>query len=402
MKYKTRFAAFFFAMVLFNLAANFAHPVTPTVIKNLNLHDYMFGVALAAMLFTNFLMSPFWGKINNYVSSRMSMAVCCCGYGAAQVWFAYSTTELQIILARMFAGLFTGGVFVSFLTYVVNKSTPEDQGKHLTITATVQSVASAFGYMIGGFLGEISVLTAFMVQAVTLVAVGILFFLICEPDGEVGLSGISPKQLVKEANPFQAFMDSRTFMTVSFALLFAINVLINFGNTGFDQAFNYYLKDVLGLTSSYNGIIKAAVGFISFISNMTLCIWIINKTNVKRSMVSLTAVCALAALGTVISGNIGIFIGFSVVVYAGYSVSVPVLQSMIANQADTRQKNLVMGFFNATKSLGSIAGSMTAGFIYSVHVKLPFACTFVIYGLGVAVAAAYACYKGKELLKNYK
>lgn len=400
MKYKTRFAAFFFAMVLFNLAANFAHPVTPTVIKNLNLHDYMFGVALAAMLFTNFLMSPFWGKINNYVSSRMSMAVCCCGYGAAQVWFAYSTTELQIILARMFAGLFTGGVFVSFLTYVVNKSAPEDQGKHLTITATVQSVASAFGYMIGGFLGEISVLTAFMVQAVTLVAVGILFFLICEPDGEVGLSGISPKQLVKEANPFQAFMDSRTFMTVSFALLFAINVLINFGNTGFDQAFNYYLKDVLGLTSSYNGIIKAAVGFISFISNMTLCIWIINKTNVKRSMVSLTAVCALAALGTVISGNIGIFIGFSVVVYAGYSVSVPVLQSMIANQADTRQKNLVMGFFNATKSLGSIAGSMTAGFIYSVHVKLPFVCTFVIYGLGVAVAVAYACYKDKELLKN--
>lgn len=396
MKYKTRFAAFFFAMVLFNLAANFAHPVTPTVIKNLNLHDYMFGVALAAMLFTNFLMSPFWGKINNYVSSRMSMAVCCCGYGAAQVWFAYSTTEHQIILARMFAGLFTGGVFVSFLTYVVNKSTPEDQGKHLTITATVQSVASAFGYMIGGFLGEISVLTAFMVQAVTLVAVGILFFLICEPDGEVGLSGISPKQLVKEANPFQAFMDSRTFMTVSFALLFAINVLINFGNTGFDQAFNYYLKDVLGLTSSYNGIIKAAVGFISFISNMTLCIWIINKTNVKRSMVSLTAVCALAALGTVISGNIGIFISFSVVVYAGYSVSVPVLQSMIANQADIRQKNLVMGFFNATKSLGSIAGSMTAGFIYSVHVKLPFACTFVIYGLGVTVAAAYVCYKGKK------
>ena len=76
MKYKTRFAAFFAAMTLFNLAANFAHPVTPTVIKNLNLHDYMFGLALAAMLFTNFLMSPFWGKINNYVSSRLTLAVC--------------------------------------------------------------------------------------------------------------------------------------------------------------------------------------------------------------------------------------------------------------------------------------------------------------------------------------
>lgn len=396
MRYKTRFTAFFCVMALLNLAANFAHPVTPTVIKNLNLHDYMFGVALAAMLFTNFLMSPFWGKINHYVSSRLSLMVCCCGYGIAQVCFAYSSTELEIILARMLAGLFTGGVFVSFLTYVVNRSAPEDQGKHLTMTATINSVASAFGYMVGGCLGEFSVLIVFLVQAATLVAAGILFFLICEPDGQVSLAEISPKQLVREANPFQAFVDSRKFMTASFALLFTINVLINFGNTGFDQAFNYYLKDVLGLTSFYNGVIKAGVGLISFISNMTLCVWMINQTNVKHSMVSLTAVCAVAAIGTVISGNIGIFIGFSVLVYAGYSVSIPVLQSMTANLADTEQKNLVMGCFNAAKSLGSIAGSMTAGLIYSVHVKLPFVCTFVIYSLGTAAAVAYACYKGSK------
>lgn len=396
MRYKTRFAAFFAAMVIFNLAANFAHPVTPTVIQNLGLHDYMFGVALAAMQFTNFLVSPFWGKLNSYIAARISLLVCCCGYGIAQVWFACSTTEPQIILARMFAGLFTGGVFVSFLTYVVGTSKPEDQGKHLTITATIQSVASAFGYMVGGFLGEISVILAFFVQAATLAAVGVMFFFICGTDGETERKRISVKRLAKEANPFQAFLDSRTFMSVSFALLFAVNVLINFGNTAFDQAFNYYLKDVLGLTSSYNGIIKAAVGLISFVSNMTLCIWIIKRTDTKRSMVCLTSVCAVAALGTVVSPGMGMLMGFGVLVYAGYSVSVPVLQDMIANQADMRQKNLVMGFFNATKSLGSIAGSMTAGFIYSLHAKLPFACTFVIYGVSAAVAVGYLGYRRRR------
>lgn len=393
MKYKTRFFAFFFVMVIFNLAANFAHPVTPTVIQELNLHDYMFGVALAAMMFTNFLLSPFWGKINNYISSRLSLLICCCGYGIAQLWFAYATTELMIILARMFAGLFTGGVFVSFLTYVVNVSRPEDQGKFLTYTATIKSVASAFGYMIGGFLGEISVRLSFLVQAGTLIVVALLFFVICQPDGSSSLKEVSGKQLAREANPFQAFVDSRYFMSVAFALLFAVNILINFGNTGFDQAFNYYLKDALGLTSSYNGIVKALVGLISFVANMTLCIWIINKTKIKRSMVLLVLVCALAALGVTISSNIALFIAFSVIVYAGYSVSVPVLQSMVAGQATQAQKNLVMGFFNATQSLGSIAGSLTAGFIYSLNVKLPFACTFVIYALGVAAAFRYMTYK---------
>lgn len=395
MKYKTRFMAFFACMIIFNLAANFAHPVTPTVIQDLNLHDYMFGVALAVMLVTNFLMSPFWGKINNYISSRLSLFICCCGYGIAQVWFAYATTELMIILARMFAGLFTGGVFVSFLTYVVNVSEPEDQAKYLTYSATIQSVASAFGYMIGGFIGEYSVKAAFLVQAATLFAVAVLFYLVCQPDAPEG-NKISPKQLAKEANPFQAFMDAGKFMTAAFAMLFVVNILINFGNTGFDQAFNYYLKDQMGLTSSYNGIIKAAVGLVSFVSNMTLCIWIINKTNVRKSMVVLISVCTLAAVGALIVPNIGLFIAFSVLVYAGYSVSVPVLQDMIAKLADPAQKNLVMGFFNATKSLGSIAGSLIAGFIYSVHAKLPFAITVLIYGLGVVAAVAYMAYGTKK------
>ena len=182
MKYKTRFFLFFFVMVLFNLAANFAHPVTPTVIQDLNLHDYMFGLALAAMMLTNFLLSPFWGKINEYISSRMSLLICCMGYGVAQIWFAYATTELQIVLARMFAGLFTGGIFVSFLTYIVNTAAPEDQGKYLTINATIKSVASAFGYMIGGFLGEFSVKLAFLAQAALLIAVAVGFYLICLPE----------------------------------------------------------------------------------------------------------------------------------------------------------------------------------------------------------------------------
>ena len=45
---------FFFAVVcLQSMAANFAHPVTPTIIKNLGLGDYMFGLAFAGMAGAN-------------------------------------------------------------------------------------------------------------------------------------------------------------------------------------------------------------------------------------------------------------------------------------------------------------------------------------------------------------
>ena len=394
MKYKQRFLFFFTAMILFNLAANFAHPVTPTIIQDLRLPDYMFGLMLAAMQFSNFLFSPFWGKLNVSISSRQTLLICCTGYGVAQLGFACATTQSMILLARILAGVFVGGIFVSFLTYVINTAKPEDQAKFLTYSATIQAVFGAFGYLVGGLLGEFSIRGTFYFQAFCLGLAGILFRLVCLPDGQQEQTDL--KKIALETNPLQAFIDGKYFMNMAFVMLFAVNILMNFANTGFDQVFNYYLKDQLGLTSSYNGIIKAAVGLISFVFNMTVCLWIIRKTDTRISMTVLMALCAVTALGTLLAPKIWLFILLSVFVYAGYSVSLPVLQNMVAVQADPMRKNLVMGFYNATKSLGSIIGSLMAGFLYAVHIKLPFAVVAVAYGLSLLAAVGYLLQSKKK------
>ena len=52
---------YYIVVAIESLAANLAHPITPTLIHNLNLPDYMFGLMFAGMSVTNFLFSPFWG-----------------------------------------------------------------------------------------------------------------------------------------------------------------------------------------------------------------------------------------------------------------------------------------------------------------------------------------------------
>ena len=395
MKYRSRFFLFFAVMIVFNLAANFAHPVTPTIIQNLGLPDYMFGLMFAMMMVSNFLFSPFWGKINTVISSRTTLLISCVGYAAAQLGFAYGTGQIVILAARTMAGVFVGGIYVSFLTYVINMAKPEDQGKFLTYSATIQSVFGAFGYLVGGFLGEYSIRVTFLLQVSTLALAGVAFYFICLPDN-LQTEKADVKQIIRQSNPLQAFLDGRYFMTMAFSMLFAVNILTNFGNTGFDQVFNYYLKDQLALTSSYNGLIKAAVGLISFVFNMTLCLWIIRKTDTGKSMVVITAVCTAASLGSLLLPKIGMFIACGVLVYAGYSVSLPVLQDMVAQKADPAQKNLVMGFYNATKSLGSVIGSLMAGFLYGIHVKLPFLVVVFAYGISIVAAVGYLACKKKE------
>lgn len=394
MKYKTRYLCFFTATALFHLASNFAHPVTPTIIQELGLPDYMFGLMLAVMMIANFAFSPFWASLNLAISSRQSLLICCLGYGLAQLGFAYATTQAGILFVRLLAGVFIGGVFVSLLTYVVNTARPEDQGRYLTYSATLLSVFGAFGYLVGGVLGEFSIRATFLLQAAVLCLSGLLFRFGCEPDGQQ--KQLSLRELGANANPLDAFRNGKYFMNTGFALLFLVNVLINLGNTGFDQVFNYYLKAQLGLTSSYNGIIKAVVGFVSFFFNMTLCLWILRKTDLKKSLVVLVSVCALAALGTVLPAPIGVFLAWGIALYAAYSVSVPILQDMVATRAAPAQKNLVMGFFNASKSLGCVVGSLMAGFLYEISAKLPFGCIALAYGLSIAAAVGYLLYCRRE------
>jgi len=401
MKYKIHFSLFFAALILFNLAANFAHPVTPTIIQELQLPDYMFGLMLAVMMVSQFLVSPFWGKINATITSRQTLLISCMGYAAAQLGFAFAKTQAKILLLRVLAGLSVGGALVRFLPYVSNVARPEDQAKYLTYSATIQAVFSAFGYLIGGVLGEWSIRAVFLLQAGSLAAAGLLFRFACVPDG-VPSGKMSMDQILRETNPLQAFFDGRYFMNTAFLLLFALNILMNFGNTGFDQVFNYYLKDQLNLTSSYNGLIKAAVGLISFVVNMTLCIWIIQRTDTRKSMVVMALFCTAAVVGTLVLPQIKPYIACSVLVYAGYSVSLPVLQHMVAERADPEQKNLVMGFYNATKSLGSIIGSLVAGFLYGVHTKLPFLVMAVAYGASFLTAAGYLLWSNRRIIQDEK
>ena len=389
---------FFVAAAVFNVAANFAHPVTPTFIQEYQLDSYMFGVALAVMQCSYFLMSPFWGKLNNYIDSRKSMLICALGYSIGQALFGMARSNGMLIFARVFAGAFTGGAFTSFLTYIVNTSSDMERGKNLTIFATIQAVGSAFGYFIGGFLGEVSLNATFIAQSTCLAAAGIAFFFICKSDRPENAGPIVPRQLVREANPFAAFVACRHFMTALFAVLFCVTCLHNLGYTAFEQCFNYYIKDSLGLTSRYNGLIKGVIGLVALAANSTICMWMIKKTNVRRSTIVVMSALLLSCTGVVFADSIGPFMTISVVFYAFNAISIPLLQDLVAKRAaKTNDSNLVMGFFNSTRSLGGIVGSLCAGFLYTANPKSPFLFASAAFVLATLCAVIYARAKNDPL-----
>ena len=372
-----------------SLAANLAHPITPTLIQNLNLPDYMFGLMFAGMSVTNFLFSPFWGRLVDYLQSRSILLIGCVGYGLGQLFFWQATTPVTIMIARCFSGFFVGAINVAMLTYLVNTSKPADRSRNLTIHATTVTVSSTFGYLIGGLAGEISLNLSFGMQVMLLLLCGLLFALLCQKDRSISISRPSLLQISKGANPFSAFLAGRQFMTSLFAILFSVLLLSMFAYTAYDQCFNYYIKDQFGFSSAYNGTIKAVIGVISLVSNMTLCLYIMRKTNVAKSNALLLLFGSISMLGVLIFDTVVPFILFTILYLGINAISVPVLQSLVSGRASAQNSNLVMGFYNAIKSLGMVAGSLIAGFVYDYNPKFPFMLAAISFAGAFLLAMLY-------------
>ncbi|BBF42276.1 multidrug efflux transporter, MFS family [Lachnospiraceae bacterium KM106-2] len=376
---------FYIIAFLEMIGANLAHPITPTLIKNYNLPDYFFGVCFAGMAFTNFLFSPFWGKIGGRIGSYKVLFIGCLGYSVGQAMFAVFRSQEAILFARCFSGFFVSGISVCTLTYLVNQSKGESVGKNLALFASLTTIASALGFLIGGFLGEWSLFGTFMVQVAVLAGSGVLFRFLLLNDAEtktLSESNLTTKQIIKQSNPFQAFIDGKVLLQGKTSLIFGATLASFIASVEYDQCFNYYIKDQFGFSSAYNGLLKAMVAIISLVVNMTICIYIMKRFSIKKASVVVLACCSVNMLAIVLAGNIKSFLAVNIFYFALNAIFVPLLQALMAEFTPRYGSSMVMGFYNAVKSMGMVLGALLAGFAYEVTAKLPFVLSTVIFALG--------------------
>ncbi len=366
---------FLLVAALFCIACGLVHPVTPTLLQMRGMGDWLYGVSMGAAMSLSFLFSPFVGRLNAVVSSRRVLLVCCLGYAAAQTGFSLAQSTAAVLFFRVIGGGLGGFGNLCLLTYVANRCTTEQRGKYLAIVATMLSVGSAAGYLLGGLLGQGSIFWAFWAQAALLLCCGVLGFLWFANDAVAPVARQAANQardaLRKRRNPFSAFSYCRAMLNGPQLLLLCAIALSFFGNTVFDVNFNYYIRDQLDLGPAYNGAFKAASGLITLLVNSTLCLWLMRKRDGGRSLAVLTLGCAVCTLGVVFSGG-ALFFGCNIV-YLAFSASTwPMMQEQVASMAPEGESGVLLGLYSSLQSLGIVLGSMLAGVLYLAGAKIPF------------------------------
>lgn len=364
---------FFFGVVLIqSLAANFAHPITPTLLMELKVSEYMFGLAFAMMSFALFLFSPFWGKMREFFSTKLLLLIGCTGYAFGQFLFGIAKTEGTILLARAVSGFFVGAIGVSILIYVTEKSHKSIVGENLAKLAIIQALGGAFGYFVGGMIGLYSIPLTFHVQTITLTLCGILFYFFLEDTELKEKKKIEMKGLFKEVNPLKSFLECRKFLKGYFTVILSVILIFTMGINAFDQAFNYYLKAELHFSSLYNGGLKAITGIITLFVVSTICMWIMRRGKIIKHTAYLLFLIFVAVLGVMFSKATFAVLGLAVLIHSMYAIINPLLQDIMVKEGGEKGKNMLMGLYNSVRSLGMILGALFSGFLYSYNAKNPF------------------------------
>ena len=175
-------------------------------------------------------------------------------------------------------------------------------------------------------------------------------------------------------------------MTMAIFVFLIVCAATSFASTCYEQCFNYFIKDQYGFPPSYNGLLKAAVGFITLLANSTICVVLMKKTNIVKSVIPVLGVCFLMMISIIILDDVIPFIFMNVVFFGFNAVYQPLLQAMISLFARPNENGLMVGVYNSMRSLGMVGGSLFAGFIYEIGPKLSFVSSAIAFLISVIFA----------------
>lgn len=371
------------------IVTNMAHPFTPKLFTSLHMPDYMFGVSFASMALASFLFAPFWGKTADQKGRARVLSIMSVGYGIGQLFFSWSTTIWVLVPVRFITGFFACANTVCSMSYVTDITTPDNRTRYMSYLAAAITVSGAVGYLFGGVLGDISIPLAFGVQVVLMLLLGVGIWLFLPESYQAGVdpqASYQPWRILRTANPFRLLSGAGRFLNAAVAVFLLVTFLASFATYAFDQAFNYFIKAELDFPTTYNGVIKAVVGLLGLLINVTVTIWLSRRADPRLSAVGILFLCGVTALTTAMITQLSGFLACTVLFYSINAMHLPVLQALATRCGSQANSNGIMaGMFQSSRNLGMMGGALFAGFIYMLGSRLPFVWTGIAFFFGAGL-----------------
>lgn len=370
------------AALFVGIVTNIGHPITPYYINQIELPKIVFGYFFAVMSVGMLLFSPIWGAIGDTKGRKIITIICLLGYAVGQVLFGVFKNAVLILLARFFSGVFIGGMYVSFLSYLTRSKelSRYNQTRLSASYISFQLVGVALGAFIGGAFGELCAPNyqyVLFIQALCLFLFALYVVIFMDFKDE-------EKTVVRSTNPFSSFTNIKLLPKI-LIVFFLVIILVNIVFTDVSKYLDVYFSDT-GAGVLKLGIVNLIVGLVTLAVNLVITPVIIKKFKLLYSMTIFTTIGAVMLILTFSLPDLMLNI---YTFYMVYIVAKAIIESVIIEYLSLNKDvsaGILMGIRQSLISLGNIIGVLIGGIIYAYqNVLLFYICALVLFVSGIIV-----------------
>lgn len=361
------------------LIHNLGHPVTPTLVSNLGIEDYMFGVFFASMSLGLMVSGPIWGHLGDVNGKKKYIVFGLLVYSAGQFLFAFSGNQYWMIVFRFMSGFGVGASVTLLLTHLICLAGKENRTKYIAYSVALMGLGATISYYIGGWMGMYFIEEVFYIQALVniIYVIGIMIFM---------KENYKERELVKSSrrNVLQGFKDIGKLNTTLLIFLFSLT-LISIGAINLSKYLDVYFIS-LGYTTKELGTFVMWTGWVGIATNFVVVPYILKLKKDMTIMIIIQAISAVVVVLVFRSNEVIITLYTVYMIYIIIkSVYQPLEQNYISTHAEDEKYGTIMGIRQSFFAVGMVIGPLVGGYLYDKNPlyvfyfsALMFVCGFIM------------------------
>lgn len=332
------------------------------------------GMLTGVYMLALFLFAPLWGYISDRIGRRTVILLGLAGFSGAMLWFAVARGLVFVYGARVLAGVFAAAVLPVVFAWVSDVGTPRTRAQAFAWLSAASALGFLFGPALSGWLAaaEIAGKDASVLP----------FYAAALLSGAVWLAAYRffPESISRRAG------NESEPRAPSLIWLLALSLLVMLGLGGYEVSLALQGQQVLNLQPREIGWMFAECSLVMILVQVFVLAPLLQRVGSGLLVPAFLAMAVGIAPLPYAASYPAMLIGVGLVAAAA-GMLIPALVYLVSLAAGPAP-GAAIGQQTAAANLGQAVGSAAAGWLFAVHIEMPFWVIAGLLGLG-AVAALH-------------
>ncbi|RMG24589.1 MAG: MFS transporter [Methanobacteriota archaeon] len=380
---KRGIALMFLAVFIDLLGFGIIIPILPYfVVDTLHGSELEYGAILAIYSLTQFLFSPFWGRLSDRIGRRPVVLVGLFGSSISFFVFGISDSIPKLFFARFLAGFFTAASLPTARAFIADISPPEKRTARMGLIGAAFGLGFTFGPAIGsatsrilipGFEQFIYAAPSFLASVLALLNFLFAYVNLPETLSEELRDHIKRKrEQIKSLGPsrkriFHILSLPQVLLLVS---MFSITTMVF---SSFEAMFALYASEIDPFfNESTIGYAFALIGIVVIFVQAGFIRVVVKKLGNEKTVVIGFMLNVLGFILIPFAENRYTLFLFLVPIGIGQGLLTPTLNSLVSLRLSKEEMGEGMGINSGGAAIARVLGPLLGAYLYGLDIHLPF------------------------------